>query len=541
MCFDFRRLDTVFPYPTAKIARIKDSRLGLLRYALQVLVAVYVIGYHIMWKGNHLETQDIAGVYQLQLAHPTRDYCDPVNIECMQNFTGMAELPYCAQSAMPGSIKLPCEYWDASQLAQLTDQGLMIPTHVATYYQTKGCKPEAGNNWTCKGWLYDYLDRKGNVQVGKRGMASPISDLYIADIERYTLMIDHSVRSSMGARTYASEMAGAWLDCANGDNQSDAGCIPRDISCGHKDCHGKAAPTTPVASQPVPEMMNSVKQSKRKTGGKKSLRRPAVKFMETDSNVEELSQVLDQGTSVDLKPDVQADSSKQPRQATVDSDDDKGVPVRMSVEGLEKLGVVNLLQGDIFTISKLLKAANVSLDEKRHNVPAWVGGSYRSSGFVLVVRIHYTNKEPWLGMKVLPWKQLGPTPHYTHRITKHASHDDFMLRQVYPGGPKDPPNARVVKEYHGIRVLVEQSGTIALWNNVQLLLILTTTLALTTLFAWCTDMVALYCLPQSEEYWAIKYERPRTRKKRRSSNPEEEEEAPEAEDDRIMRYDSMTM
>merc|ERR1719379_262761 len=115
--------------------------------------------------------------------------------------------------------------------------------------------------------------------------------------------------------------------------------------------------------------MNSVKHSKRKA--KKSLRRPAVKLTEIGSTVEELSQVSDQGTSVDLKPDLrsmdkksasptslganEAESSKQPpRQSNVESEDHNGVPVRMSVENLEKLGVVNLLQGDIFTIGKLL-------------------------------------------------------------------------------------------------------------------------------------------------------------------------------------------
>merc|ERR1719440_661631 len=196
--------------------------------------------------------------------------------------------------------------------------------------------------------------------------------------------------------------------------------------------------------------------------------------------------------------------------------DDSSVPGR--VDDLGSLGVVSLEQGDIFTIGQLLRAANVSLDKRRHNVPAWVGGSYRSSGFVLVIRIHYTNLESWLGLKVLPWRMLGPRMHYTHRITKHASHDDFMLRQVYAPTAKDPPNARVVKEYHGIRVLVEQSGTVALWNNIQLLLIITTTLALMTLFTCITDSVMMYCLPQSDEYFAIKYERPRAKKPQRKNS-----------------------
>merc|ERR1719261_2252258 len=97
-------------------------------------------------------------------------------------------------------------------------------------------------------------------------------------------------------------------------------------------------------------------------------------------------------------------------------------------------------------------------------------------------------------------------------MTKHASHDDFMLRTVQYSGPDVPANGRILSEYHGIRILVEQSGNIAVWDNIQLLLILTTTLALMAVANCITDSVALYCMPQSDEYWAIKYERPRTRK-----------------------------
>lgn len=524
MC-DLTQLDTIFPYPTPKIARIKDARLGLLRYAMMGSIIIYVLGYHIMWKGAHLETQDIAGVHQLQLAHPTKNDCDPIDVECMQNFTGMAELGYCAQSPHAGNIKLPCEYWDAAQLGQLTDQGLMIPTHVSTFYQTPACKPEASNHWTCNGWLYDYLDKSGKIQE-RRGQASPITDFFIADIERYTLTIDHSVRATMGARQYASEMVGYWLNC-NGENQSDTRCTPAAIPCGHKSCASSvdAFPKTQVSGRKFLGDQRSLSLAGRRSKIKPN-RQKASNALENPSSEDE---------DLDL-PKPKDDPPSAPKRTTLDAD--SLAPTK--VDHLEDLGVVGLLQGDVFTIGKLLQAANVSLDARRHDVPAWVGGSYRSSGFVLVIRIHYSNIESWLGLKVLPWRQMGPTMHYTHRITKHASHDDFMLRTVSQGGTDDPPHSRVVKEYHGIRVLVEQSGTIALWNNIQLLLILTTTLALMTLTNCITDTVALYCCSESDEYWAIKYERPRTRKGQNTGDAEDAEETT-ADDDRVMRYDSITM
>lgn len=534
-----KRLDTIFPYPTPKIARIKDSKLGLLRYALMLFIAIYVIGYQIMWRGNHLETKNIAGVSQLALETPTRNNCDPINVECMQNLTSMAKLPYCAQSPEAESVKLPCQYWDAEQLGQVTDQqGLLIPTHISTFYQTTGCTPTAANNWTCEGWLYDFLDKKGEVQK-KRGQASPINDIFVADIERYTLMIDHSVRSALGARSYASDMLGYWLDC-NQENQSDAGCVPRPISCGHASCLGKAYSLNDMRTTESKPTFRGDRRSL-SLSGQSSVARPKRRKKPESSKK--------------IAPAEADEIESEPVESDAHSVDDiRYVPAR--VEHLESLGVVSLAQGDLFTIGQMLKAANVSLDRRRHNMPAWVGGSYRSSGFVLVIRIHYSNIESWLGLKVLPWNSLGPTMHYTYRITKHASADDFMLRQVQQNGPFN--NSRTVTEYHGIRVLVEQSGSVAVWDNIQLLLILTTTLALMAVATCITDSVALYCMPQSDEYWAIKYERPRTRKKEpmpplsmKASEPKpdeeaveeapEEEEDPEAVDDSVMRYSSITM
>jgi len=539
-----KRLDTLFPYPTPKIARIKDSKLGLLRAALMCIILIYVVGYQIMWRGNHLEMQDLAGVYQMQLDHPTRNSCDPINVECMQNFTSMSTLPYCSQSPAASSIKLPCQYWDAQQLTQVTDQGLMIPTHISTYFQTPGCKPSVGNNWTCIGWLYDYLDKKGETQ-SRRGQASPIEDIFVADIERYSLMVDHSVRSTLGHRYYASEMTGYWLDCKN-EHQSDVGCVPRPIHCDKRSCYGKDAETEKEKLRPDLESHPKFR------GDRRSLTLLQTQTQVTPGNSPDLKEVALHGTGAELSEDGdEVDSDSMAALQLMKGEDllysppvqptPKEAPAR--ADHLDSLGVVSLDQGDIFRIGMLLKAANVSLDTRRHNIPSWVGGSYRSSGFVLVVRIHYTNVESWLGLKVLPWKVAGPTLHYTYRVTKHASHDDFIHRQVQPGGPKDPKHSRVVKEYNGIRVLIEQSGSHAVWNNIQLLLILTTTLALMAVSNCITDSVALYCLPNSDEYWSIKYERPRTTKKtwERAMSPESDIDINAEPEDNTVHYSDITM
>jgi len=500
-------LDATFPYPTAKIARIKDARLGLLRYALTCIIIVYVVGFQILWKGNHLETREIAGVNQLQLDHPTSNNCNPRHVECMQNFTSLSRLPYCAQSHAAGSIKLPCEYWDAQKLSQLTDQGLMIPTHISTFYQTDGCKPSAANNWTCVGYLYDYLDKKGNTQ-SNRGAATPIDDIFIADVERYTLLIDHSAHFSSGPQTYASRMQGYWLDCKH-EGESDAGCSRVPIKCVHANCVKGSAEAQTTESRPTFR------------GDQRSLSLAGASNHEWHDEEED----GDAFAALQVQTGKELYTSRGSQSRTITTPiSEVAIPAhetRISEPAisdprpqgnLESVGVAAIAEGDVFSIGMLLRAANVSLDRRKHDVPSWVGGSYRSSGFVLLIRIHYTNIESWLGMKVLPWANTGPNMHYTYGISKHSSQDDFMLRQVHSRGPDDPKQARVVKEYHGIRVMIEQSGSVAVWDNIQLLLILTTTLALMAVANCITETVALHCMPESDKYWSIKFERPKATK-----------------------------
>jgi len=535
-----------FPYPTVKTARIKDSRLGLARYAFMVLIFVYVVGYQIMWRGNHLEMHDLTGVYQLNFDHPTMKSCDSTNVECGQNFTSLSKLSYCSQAPESAPIKLPCQYWDAHQLGQLTDQGLMIPSHILTFYQQNGCKPSAANNWTCNGWLYDFLDNKGHVQP-KRRQASPASEIFVADVERFTLTIDHSVRSTLGHRYYPSEMVGYILDCEH-ENKSDNACIPRPIPCGHKSCMPPTLVQNRAAIEDHQEFRgdrrsltllglgdgaHTVERKRQSRSFSKTALEPDIEDAEPDNvavlqlqgGEELLRKTQSAAAQPGSTPAAPAPADDKAGEGEDDQEDKWGeVAAPGRAIDIESLGAVSIPEGDLFSIGQLLKAANVSLDKRRHNVASWIGGTYRSSGFVLVIRIHYSNVESWLGTKVLPWNPAGPSLHYTYRITQHASHDDYMLSKVHDGGSSLPKNTRILSEFHGIRVLVEQTGSVATWDNIQLLLILTTTLALSAVATFITDTLALNCMPQSEEYSAIKFEAPKKSEAKAGDDAEEQDE-----------------
>lgn len=532
-----KALDSLVPYPTWKIARIKDTKLGLLRQFFLLLIFLYIVVYELMWVGAHLESKPLSSVYQLQLDHPTRNHCNSMDVDCTHNFSSLATLPYCAQSPIPSDTKLPCQLWDAPELSQVTDEGIMVPTHVANFLQKPACHPSAANNWTCVGHLEDTVDAQGHVQ-SDRTEPSPISSNFIADVERFTVLIDHSVGSSFGKRTYATEMHGSWMDCT-GDStvkygqDSSGHCTAKPIECGGK-CSGKGLPESRRSSSLV---STASSQRSSPAAATKSNNRPrkqkkkSMVFLELgpDGSVgqthdEASEEVLDETLSV-MQTDVQVDSPNRSAASAV----------------LDRDGVVKDLAGDTFILGKLLQIANVSLDKERHNVPSWMGGSYRTSGFVLVIRLAYTNDASWMGLKTLPWNILGPPVHYTYRITKHASQDDYTLSKVR----EDPKsNERLLKEYHGMRILIQQSGSIKAFDNIQLILICTTTIALLALSNFITDTLALNFMKKSEEYFAIKFEQPMRRRKKRHEAGEDstDEEAAEAEGgDNVQRYSSLTM
>mmetsp|Transcript_153814 Transcript_153814/g.271443 ORF Transcript_153814/g.271443 Transcript_153814/m.271443 type:complete len:523 (-) Transcript_153814:113-1681(-) len=504
-------LDTFFPYPTPKIARIKDSRLGLLRWSLICGIFAYVLIYQIMWKGNHLEMAEITGVHQMTLSHPTRGNCNPMDVSCMQNFSSMADLPYCAQSPIQSSIHLPCEFWDAASLRQITDEGMLIPTHYSQFRQTKGCKPSAINNWTCVGWLYDFMDKKGHVQL-VRGQAKPVRDVFIADVERFTLRIDHSVKAHVGARAYDYEMAGSLIDCA-----STYECTQRPLNCTRTD-------GCPTSLLPANAQLVGQKPSPPRVRGTSS----PLALLQTDVKPGKWAPGRSRSRPRDKQRQSSLLAAGKDKQMSLSAagNETPGLP-RHSGWWAPELIFESTDEGDVFSIAALLRAANVSMDQRRHSTPSYIGGSYRSSGFVLVIRLYYSNHEPWLGLKVWPWRKSGPTMRYTYRVTKHASHEDFVLRKVAPGSTAED---RLVDEYHGIRILIEQSGVVAVWDNLQLLLILTTTLALMAVSSCITDTYALYILPEKDEYWAIKYERPR---KKQVFQVQESESADEQDQERL--------
>ncbi|TPX40340.1 hypothetical protein SeLEV6574_g06660 [Synchytrium endobioticum] len=166
-------LDELFAYQTYKVVNIKDRRLGLLYLAFEIAIAVYVL-WNIFSSGLYLiKTIPITGSIRISFQIPT----------------GYRTLPtpsYCA----PSSFSSGCMFLNAEQVVfpYAGQQGsVFITTRISvsnTGVPPPGCSyatPLAAT-YACSPPAYNTL---------------PSATYYVANVERYTLMIDHAVRGQI--------------------------------------------------------------------------------------------------------------------------------------------------------------------------------------------------------------------------------------------------------------------------------------------------------------------------------------------------------
>ena len=165
------------------IVSILDWRLGCMKYLFMLLIFNYVIIYNVAYKCGYLQIESPVGHVRFQLQQPTMPNprtgapCDPTDNICNDNFTPLQKLSYCSQNSNSGS-KYPCTYWDANQDVYMTQSAILMTTRVAEYNQSRLCT--FGQTQCPKLWENDKPNENGETYL-------------IADEERYTLLLDHTV------------------------------------------------------------------------------------------------------------------------------------------------------------------------------------------------------------------------------------------------------------------------------------------------------------------------------------------------------------
>lgn len=183
-------LDEHLIYRTPKYTVIRDWRFGLTYRFVQLSSLAYVVVYTILYRCEHLRRVPVSGYTRVDVSTPVKHGCFEADATCKLDLRTLAELPYCSQGKTnPTPDQKPCEYQDAYALSPQTPMpnALFVPSFVNRMYQDSACEPSATNSWKCE-QLYTTVPKDGLWQ----------HEAFIADVERYRLLISHSYEIADG-------------------------------------------------------------------------------------------------------------------------------------------------------------------------------------------------------------------------------------------------------------------------------------------------------------------------------------------------------
>eukprot|EP00035_Acanthoeca_spectabilis_P023428 m.449312 g.449312 ORF g.449312 m.449312 type:complete len:446 (-) comp19801_c0_seq1:152-1489(-) len=240
--------DDLCAYQTVKMVAIRDRRLGILKFTLLFVIAVYILIYKVIYQCNYLKLEAPVGTVRFSLREPTALVnlttgqvetdpstgqplpCDTVKAYtgavCNVTFKQVEDYPYCSQSGTPCTKDCyPCLYWDAIEAKNVQGKSVLVTTHVQEIEQNRSeCSDDPTANQAC----YHIWDNNGVP-----------SDSYVAGIESFTMLLDHAiVTPTLGITATSRNMTGRLLIKSN-----DTLCAARNgYDNFHGDTHKSTAP-----------------------------------------------------------------------------------------------------------------------------------------------------------------------------------------------------------------------------------------------------------------------------------------------------------
>jgi len=223
-------VDDVFAYSAAKSVRIRDMRLGLLHYALMAGIFAYIVVYQLVYSWGYLKFSDPKAAVRLTMQQPTTDGCNPNDPGCNDAFVTLDQLPYCCQSNAscksnddgscscdfrPNFKNYNCTYLDGADAQKTRESSIFVSTFTHAYSQTRNpdcfSSVSAGKKECQKLWL------------PRENLSRADTMAFTANIEDYTLLIDHSVTDSSDHAYTSRQMQGRLAITGSGPAQ-DALC-----------------------------------------------------------------------------------------------------------------------------------------------------------------------------------------------------------------------------------------------------------------------------------------------------------------------------
>lgn len=191
--FRGKGLHDVFAYECPKMVWIRDARLGLMYYVALAAIVWYIVievAVNLVW----LDFWPPRFVVNLNLKEPVINDCNPLYNDCLQDLLPTKDLQYCChdecqvkpdpKSNIEGRCLCPgrhtfsydCNYDDGLRNSEILDFGLFVITKKTAFQQrwSTSCNEDHGCR---KLWM-----SAKHPQAG-----------YTADIERFSISIDHNV------------------------------------------------------------------------------------------------------------------------------------------------------------------------------------------------------------------------------------------------------------------------------------------------------------------------------------------------------------
>eukprot|EP00746_Dinoflagellata_sp_MGD_P011884 gnl/MRDRNA2_/MRDRNA2_125099_c0_seq1.p1 gnl/MRDRNA2_/MRDRNA2_125099_c0~~gnl/MRDRNA2_/MRDRNA2_125099_c0_seq1.p1 ORF type:complete len:526 (-),score=84.63 gnl/MRDRNA2_/MRDRNA2_125099_c0_seq1:20-1597(-) len=506
--------DDAFAYETKKVVRIRDRRLGLVYYFLLLLILCYVVGFQILYSNEHFKLKDVKGTGRITIQQPVK-MCNPNKPDCLSDYSALYTLPYCdsfqgESDEVSAEFRRKCVFADQHSLTPfgMLEGSMLVPSRIDSQVEHRGCQP---GDETCDNEFV--LDADPEV-------------IYVADIERYTVMFAHSFhRDTMKGNN--GQMQGFYYECEVDESQSKSILAMQESIEGPKECKGTMV-RKPIdcINDKCPFLKNDKeeksafvqKESKklRKTRylkGRKVVQGPHNSsinhnLVNRSHNLQTLETMSSQGARNPVvwgqkvpwgtlsthqgTPDHHGNHrwTSQTHQHLVNTDGEQQPAKRKP----PSKPVFAIRDGDIFSIQKILDLVGLDLD-KSFNMD---GEPLRESGTVIEVEAIYDNL-------VAFWSSFGYTPvSYTYKFTQRPMEE--MKTEMYAQGQPNYPHERVIENRHGLYLMLKVTGTFGFFSIVYLLVMLTTALGLMGVSVVLTDMLAIHFMKHKAEYRDAKYE-----------------------------------
>lgn len=475
-------------YSTTRIVLIKDRRLGLMYYSFLFAIFSYTIIYNIFYMNSQFENVDVNGGSRITIQHPTKKSCNPNKPTCESDFTPLDKLSYCSvykgASDVDEKHQHECIFADHHTLAPdgMLGGTIMIPTRLDSRSETRDCQPGPDNHYSCK--------NEFNVDE-----ASKMT--YVADVDRFTLLISHSYgRNSLFGN---NRLLKGWYDqCNEGTDAEDkdarvARLQLRGLSV-NRGCRGKWE-KKPIEC--VNEKCDFLPLIMAKANAEKDASNASPASFSQQSQKE-----ADVAVAHRFRRNMRSLGS-----TVVSADSEEDSSYEHWMDGPASTGAFSIKQGDIFTVSKLLDLAGVSLDHTFNND----NESLREAGTAINIEVTYENLRPW-------FSSFGYSDvRYSYKVTTSAMDEmkTEVLARIQP-----QPDKRTMESRHGLYVTVRVGGTFGFFSLIKMLMVLTTGAGLLGGAVFVTNQVAMRILPDADELTKMLIEEVVSTTERRATSEE---------------------